>query len=114
LTQLAGADWINFGPPGAPGGPLERAFSSAGMPVPQQAIQCDSYHSALGLLAKTDTLGIMSRRMLTDSLARDFLQEITVVESMPSFTAGMFTRADPPLTKLAAAMAKSVTAAARA
>jgi DNA-binding transcriptional LysR family regulator len=114
LAQLAGADWINFVPPGAPGGPLERAFSSAGMPPPQQAIQCDSYHSALGLLAKTDTLGIMSRRMLTDSFARDFLQEIAVAEPMPSYTAGMFMRADPPLTSLAAAMAKAMTAAARA
>jgi len=114
LAQLAGADWINFVPPGAPGGPLERAFSSAGMPAPQQAIQCDSYNSALGLLAKTDMLGIMSRRMLTDSFARDFFQEIAVAESMPSYTAGIFMRADPPLTSLAAAMAKAITAAARA
>jgi LysR family transcriptional regulator, regulator of abg operon len=114
LAQLAGADWINFGPPDAPGGPLERAFSSAGLPFPKQAIQCGSYHSALGLFARTDTLGIVSRRMLTYSSARDLLQEIRVKEPMPSYTAGMFMRADPPLTTVAAAMAKAITAAARA
>jgi hypothetical protein len=58
-------------------------------------------------------LGIWSHRMLTQSFARDFLQQITVVEPMPTYTVGMFTRAGPPLTPVAAAMAKAVTVAAR-
>ncbi|MFM9888397.1 MAG: hypothetical protein ACKVQT_35685 [Burkholderiales bacterium] len=44
---------------------------------------------------------------------RDVLQEIAVAESPPSDTAGMFTRADMPLTLAAGTMAKAVTAIAR-
>lgn len=113
LAQFAGADWISLLPPGAAGGPLDRAFSAAGLPIPQQMVQCDSYNVVVGLLAKTDMVGIASHRMLTQSFARDFLQEIPVVEPMPTYTVGMFTRADSPLTPVAAAMAKAVTVAAR-
>jgi DNA-binding transcriptional LysR family regulator len=113
LAQLADADWISLLPLGAPGGSLDRAFALAGLPVPQQVIQCDSYNVAVGLLAKTDMLGIWSHWMLTHSFARDLLQQIAVVEPMPSYTVGMFMRADPPLTPVATAMAKAVSSVAR-
>jgi len=112
LAQLANADWITLLQPGAPG-PLDRAFSLAGLPAPQQVIQCDSYNVAIGLLAKTDMLGICSHWMLTQSFAADYLQRIPVAEPMPVYTVGMFTRADSPLTSVAAAMAKAVTVAVR-
>ena len=113
LAELAHADWISLLPPGAPGGPLDRTFALAGLPVPQQVIQCESVNVAVGLIATTDVLGIWSHRMLTQSFARDSLQQIAVAESMPSYTVGMFMRADPPLTPVASAMAKAVTIAAR-
>jgi len=84
------------------------------LPVPQQVIQCESYNTAIALLTKTDMLGFLSRQALGESILRDFLQQIPVTESMPSFVVGMFTRADTPLTHLAGAMAKAITAAARA
>jgi LysR family transcriptional regulator of abg operon len=114
LAQLAKANWISLLPPDAPGGPLDRVFSQAGLSVPQQVIQCESGNTAIGLLAKTDMLGFLSRRAAAESIRRDSLQQIPVTESMPSFIVGMFTRADTPLTQLAGAMAKAVTAAARA
>jgi LysR family transcriptional regulator, regulator of abg operon len=113
LAELANAGWISLTPSGSPGGPLDRAFSSAGLPSPQQMVRCESHNIAVAMLAKTDMLGIMSRRMLTDTLTRDFIQQIVVAEPMPSYTVGVFARADPPLTPLAAAMAKAATAAAR-
>ncbi len=113
LAQLAEANWVSLLPPNSPGGPLDRAFSTAGLPVPRQVIQCESYNTAIGLLAKTDMLGLLSRQALGESILRDFLRQIPVVESMPSFIVGMFTRADTPLTQVAAAMAKVLTAAAR-
>jgi LysR family transcriptional regulator, regulator of abg operon len=114
LDQLTEANWISLLPPDTPGGPLERVFSPAGLSVPQQVIQCDSYNTAIGLLAKTDMLGLLSRQLLAESMLRGFLQQIPVAASMPSFIVGMFTRADTPLTQLAGAMAKAATAAARA
>ncbi|HEY6242229.1 MAG TPA: LysR substrate-binding domain-containing protein [Burkholderiales bacterium] len=114
LAQLTEADWISLLPPDTPGGPLERVFSPAGLSVPQQVIQCDSYNIAIGLLAKTDMLGLLSRQLLAESVLRGFLQQIPVVASMPSFIVGIFTRADTPLTQLAGVMAKAVSVAARA
>ena len=55
----------------------------------------------------------MQRRMLKEPFARELLMEIPIVESVPSVTAGIYTRADTPLTRAAAAMARSLTAVAR-
>ena len=89
-------------------------FSQAGLSAPQQVVQCESYNTAIALVVKTDLLGFRARQAVADSVLRDFLREIPVAESMPSFVSGMFTRADTPLTQLADAMAKALTAAARA
>lgn len=113
LAQLVDADWLSFGGSGLPNGPLERAFLSAGLPVPRQVVQCDSYNIVVSVLATTDMLGIIARRMLASPLARECLDEIPVVERHPTLTVGLFVRTDPPLTQLAAAMAKAVTEVAR-
>jgi LysR family transcriptional regulator of abg operon len=114
LAQLAEANWVSLLPPDPPGGPLDRVFSQAGLPGPQQVVQCESYNTAIALLVKTDMLGFLARQAVADSIMRDSLQEIPVAEAMPSFSSGLFTRADTPLTQLAGAMAKALTAAARA
>ncbi len=113
LAGLAQASWISLLPLDAPGGPFDRAFSPVGLSIPQRVIQCESYNTAIGLIAKTDMLGFLSRQLLAESILGDFLQEIPVAESLPSFIVGMFTRTDTPLTQVAGAMAKAVTAAAR-
>ncbi len=112
LAQLASADWLGTPLLARPGG-LDRTFSSAGLPMPRPVIQCESYNTVVALLAKTDMLGFMQRRQLQEPYARDFLQEITVAESLPSVTAGMYTRADTPLTRTASAMVRAVIAASR-
>ncbi|MBI4206144.1 MAG: LysR family transcriptional regulator [Betaproteobacteria bacterium] len=113
LAELVDADWLSFGGSGLPNGPLERVFSSAGLPVPRQVVQCDSYNIVVSVLAATDMLGVIARRMLASPLARECLDEIPVVERPPMLTVGLFVRTDPPLTQLAAAMAKAVTEVAR-
>ena len=113
LVQLAGADWLCLLPPPTSGSPLDLIFSAAGLPGPHAVIECDSHTSMVTLLAKSDMLGTMSRWLLNEPLLRDSLQEIAVAETMPSLTVGIITRADPPLTPVAAAMARVVTAAAR-
>jgi LysR family transcriptional regulator of abg operon len=113
LTHLADANWLSLLPPPASGGPLDMIFSAAGLPGPRPVIECDSHTTMVTLLAKTDMLGTISRWLLAEPLVREILQEIEVVEPMPSFTVGIITRMDPPLTPVAAAMARAVTAAAR-
>ena len=77
-------------------------------------IQCESYNTAIGLIAKTDMVGFLSRQLLGDSILGDFLSVIPVAEPLPSFSVGMFTRTGTPLTQIAEAMAQAVIAAARA
>jgi DNA-binding transcriptional LysR family regulator len=112
LAELAAADWLTS-TLGLPGGAFERLFASAGLPPPQPVIQCESHNTHVALLAGTDMLGLVQRRTLKGLLGRDLLQEIPIADSMPSVTAGIFTRADTPLTRVAAAMAKAATAVAR-
>lgn len=112
LAQLLDADWLGVLPFSLPDGPIERAFSSAGLPHPKMMVQCESHNIALALLAKTDMLGIISNRLLAAPAARD-LEPIVVAELLPSFTAGIFNRKDTALTRPAVAMAKALTLAAR-
>ena len=113
LAQLVDASWISLLPLDAPDGPFASAFSPAGLSVPKQVIQCESYNTAIGLIAKSDMLGFLSRQLLSDSILGDFLREIPVAEPLPSFAVGMFTRTGTPLTQAAAAMAKAVISVAR-
>ncbi len=112
LAELAAAEWLSTSTLDLPGGPIERLFASAGLPPPRLVVQCESHNTLVALLAGTDMLGLMQRRTL-EAPGRDLLQEIPIAEAMPSVTAGIFTRADTPLTRVAAAMARAATAVAR-
>jgi DNA-binding transcriptional LysR family regulator len=113
LAQLVEASWISLLPLDAPDGPFASAFSPAGLAVPKQVIQCESYNTAIGLIAKSDMIGFLSRQLLADSILGDFLTEVPVVEPLPSFAVGMFTRTGTPLTQVAGAMAKALISVAR-
>lgn len=113
LADLSAADWLSTSTLDLPGGPMERLFSSAGLRPPRLAVQCESQNTLVALLARTDMLGILQRRTLEAPYGRVLLQEIPITESLPSVTAGIFTRADAPLTRVAAAMVKAATSVAR-
>jgi LysR family transcriptional regulator, regulator of abg operon len=113
LARLVDADWLTLLPPPTSGAPLDRIFTAAGLPGPRAVIECDSHTSMITLLAKTDMLGTISRRLLPTPLVRDSLEVITVSEPLPVLTVGIITRKDPPLTRVAAAMVRAVTAAGR-
>ena len=82
--------------------------------MPQHVIQCESYNTAIGLIARSEMIGFLTRQSLTESILGDVLAEIPVTEPLPSFAVGMFTRSGTPLTQAGAAMAKAIIAAARA
>jgi LysR family transcriptional regulator, regulator of abg operon len=113
LAELANADWISFWPGDLPAGPLAKAFSSAGLPLPRQSVQCESFTTVVAVVAKTDMLTMTSRRMLASPVVREYLQEIRIAEPAPSLTVAMYSRADGPPTKLGAALAKGIATAAR-
>jgi LysR family transcriptional regulator, regulator of abg operon len=113
VAELASADWLSTATLGLAGGPLERIFAAAGREPPRPMIRCDSYNTLVTLMAKTDMVGVLQRRLLKEPFARECLQEIPVRETLPAVTAGVFTRRDTPLTRAAAAMSKAVVAVAR-
>jgi DNA-binding transcriptional LysR family regulator len=113
LAELSGADWLNTGNLWEPGGPGEQIFRAAGLEPPASIIQCQGNLSIVTLLANSDMLTLVQRHFLDRPPTSEFLQEITVAQAMPSVTVGLYTRADAPLTRVAAAMVRHVTAVAR-
>jgi DNA-binding transcriptional LysR family regulator len=113
IAALAACEWLSMSTLSLPGGPLERLFATAGLPAPRSVIQCESYNTFMALLASTDMVGLLQRRTLKEPFAREALQELVVSDALPSVTAGLYTRADTPLTRAAAAMARAATGVAR-
>jgi len=112
LGRLVGAQWVISGANWvAPA--LSRVFSAAGITAPQPIAQCDSFYSAVALLAESDMLSAMPRRLLMSPLGRGLLQQIPIDERMPSNTQGMLMRADMLATPVVSALVKAVTAVAR-
>lgn len=114
LAQLVDAEWAAGWRSGLPNNPLDRIFSAAGLPVPRQVMQCESYNLLISVVARTDLLTLLSRRGLALPLASDSLRVIALREQFPQLTVGMFTRADTPLGQHAAVLAKILTSEARA
>jgi DNA-binding transcriptional LysR family regulator len=113
LRDLRDAEWLIFNPLGA-GGMLERAFAAAKLPEPKAVIVCESYATALALIARTDVLALLFDRLFAEPLAGRFLERFALHERIPAPSLGMFLRADTPLTPAAGAMAQAVAAAVKA
>lgn len=111
LRELSEASWLMYYPMGT-GAMLEQVFASAGLAMPRAVVQCESYATALALLANTDTLGLLMPQMLVEPFGRGLLQQIRIRETLPSPLVGMYLR-DAPLTPAAAAMVQVITAVAR-
>ena len=112
ISELTGADWIGL-PPFGHWSEVQAPPTPPILQNARQLIECDSYNSVVALLASTDMVAILSRRLLTEPYAREHLREIKVRERLPSFSVGLFSRADTPLTPAASAMAKAIAATAR-
>ncbi len=113
LAELIDADWLFTSSLALADGAAERMFRSAGLEPPQPVIRCESYHSVITMLAKTDMVGLLQRLILRESSMRNLLEEIVLGDATPALTVGIFSRADTPLTRAAAAMVKHLVTAAR-
>jgi LysR family transcriptional regulator, regulator of abg operon len=112
LSQLTDAPWLFFYPPGT-GGALVPAFSAAGLPSPNGLVHCESYVTALTLIAQTDLLALVPPEIVDEPIAHRYLQRIAVRESIPRPRIGIFTRADTPLSPTAALMVQALVGAVR-
>jgi DNA-binding transcriptional LysR family regulator len=112
LRDLAASSWLMFYPPGS-GAMLEKLFASAGLPLPRPIVHCESFATALSLVAKTDVLGLLSLQMVAEVWGQRYLQAIEIEETIPAPLIGLYMRADTPLTPAARAMTQAITAVAR-
>ena len=71
LSDLAEAAWLFFYPPGS-GGALERAFVAAGLSSLNGVVHCESYVTALALIAQTDLLGLVPPEIIEHPMAHRY------------------------------------------
>lgn len=113
LADLRGADWLDTGTLWEPGGPGELIFRTAGLEPPRPVMQCLGSLGIVALLANSDMVTLVQRHFLDRPPMSEFLQEIKVGAEMPSVTVGLYLRADTPLTRVASAMVRHMTAISR-
>jgi len=77
-------------------------------------VHCESYASALALIARSDLLGLLFQQLFREPLAARFLHRFALEERIGAPSLGMFLRADTPLSPAGAAMAQAMTATLRA
>ena len=101
-AALDGRDWVSN---------LRRAVATehlraAGVPSTRQVIECESSGALAALLAESDLLAVVQHPFLALPQVGTALQEVRIAERLPGLTVGLHTRADAPLTRPAAALAK--------
>lgn len=111
LRELADARWLVYYPTGS-ANMLEAAFRAAGLGVPRGLVQCESCATAVALIAQTDTLGLLTPRLIDGPPGPYRLQQIKVREPIPGPLLALYTRRDAPLTAAAATLAQALTASA--
>jgi DNA-binding transcriptional LysR family regulator len=112
LKELEQANWLVFNGPGA-NGALERSFEAHGLTSPNALVHCESYATALALIARTDLLGLVLRELVEAPMTEQLLQHVNVREKISRPALGIFSRAGAPLSPTAAAMVQSLNSVAR-
>ncbi len=83
-----------------------QALRTLGAPAPKRITECESFSAMLALLAGSDMLAVVQHPFLDLPQAAQWVQEIQLAERLPGLTVGLHTRADAPLTRPAAALAR--------
>jgi DNA-binding transcriptional LysR family regulator len=83
-----------------------QVLRSLGVPQSKQITECESVSAMLALLAGSDMLAVVQHPFLDLPQAAQQVQEIQIAERLPGLTVGLHTRADTPLTRPAAALAR--------
>lgn len=83
LKNLVEAPWLAPGYAEENGDVLHRVFSLHGLPPPAQPLRCQSFTVALGLLAQTDTMGVMAEPMVRGTLNAQGIIALKLQEKMP-------------------------------
>ena len=83
-----------------------KALRALGVPEPKRITECESFSAMLTLLAESDMLAVVPHPFLDMPQVAQAIQEIPIAERIGGLTVGLYTRADAPLTRPAAALAR--------
>lgn len=81
-------------------------LQTIGAPEPRQITECESFSAMLTLLAASDLLAVVQHPFLGLPQVAESVQQLPIAERLPGMTVGLHTRADAPLTRPAAALAR--------
>lgn len=85
------------------------ALRALGAPAPRHVTECESYATLLALVAGSDMLAIVQHPFLDMPQVAERIQQIPIAETLPGLTVGLHTRADAPLSRPAASLARLLT-----
>lgn len=104
-AELGDADWLS----NLRHDLTAQTLHDLGVPQPRHIIECESLSTLQALLAASDMLAVVQRPFLAMPQAGAQLQVVRIAERLPGLTVGLHTRADAPLTRPAAALARWLT-----
>jgi LysR family transcriptional regulator, regulator of abg operon len=101
-TALAHAEWLCVVRRDATAAML-RAICA---PEPQRITECESFSAMLTLLEGSDMLAVVPHPFLDMPQVNEQVRQVPIAERLPGLTVGLHTRADAPLTRPAATLAR--------
>lgn len=102
MAALASQEWVSNLRRSA----AVEALHAIGASEPRQVKECESFSDMRTLLAGSDLLALVQHPFLDMPQVGEALQQIPIAERLPGMTVGLHTRADAPLTRPAAALAR--------
>lgn len=101
-ASLASAEWLCI----VRRDVTAEALRALGVPEPRRITECESFSAMHTLLAGSDMLAVVQHPFLDMPQVGQAIQEIPIVQRLPGLTVGLHMRADAPLSKPAAALAR--------
>lgn len=101
-AALAGQAWVSNLRRAA----TVEALRAIGAPSLRQVTECESFSAMHSLLAGSDMLAVVQHPFLGMPGVAASLEQVHIAERLPGMTVGLHTRADAPLTRPAAALAR--------
>lgn len=98
LAQLADCAWVYSTESRGPGAAVEEAFATAGLAAPRRAMICESFLALPGIVAHSEYMATVPRKVFEMNAFRDALCRVPVADSLPCPTVSVVRRHDLPLT----------------
>ncbi|MBL0419069.1 LysR family transcriptional regulator [Ramlibacter sp. AW1] len=101
FAQLAECQWVFSSAPRGPGAMIQEAFATSGLPPPRRGLTCESFLALPGIVAHSEFMATIPRKVLELSAYRDQLHEVPIQDALPRPLVHVLRRHDLPLTPAA-------------